>query len=112
MIRLAREEDRVLERYEGRVGHCVGSGDLNVIEGKNAGIFELHRTVIYPHDVRDRHFGAALARPRPSSYEFQERDVGHEESINLVQEQGDRGRRATGIIRPRGIADTAATKRR
>ena len=64
-------------------------------------VFLLDRTIFRPHDVVERHFGAALARPSRSRDEFQQRAADHEESINLMHERGDRGRRATGIIRPR-----------
>jgi hypothetical protein len=64
-------------------------------------VFELDRTTIRPNDVLDGHFGAALARPSPSRDELPERAEDHEESITPVQDLGDRGRRATEIIRPR-----------
>ena len=101
MIHLAREEDRALSIYEERVDHWVGNGDLNWIEVKSTRVFEFYRTAIDCNDVLKRHFGAALAKPSPSSNEFQERTVDHDESMTLVQKLGDRGSKATGTIRPR-----------
>jgi hypothetical protein len=83
------------------VDHWVGNGDLNWIEGKRTHVFELYRAAIHSDDVGKRHFGAALAKPSPSSNEFEARAADHDESMSLVQELGDRGSRATVSMRPR-----------
>jgi hypothetical protein len=54
----------------------MGSGDRDVIETKNERACLLQRSTIDYNDAPEQHFGSALAKPSPSSHEFETKGSG------------------------------------